>query len=330
MTPLLIGRELTREKAREAIIQTLGRFAGLFNKLSQDSRFIVFDDCFTKIQWKIENELFITRAGEYFNGDDYQRLSTEGIREFLLKLKVLSEKFCLKVVIPQDVRVVDDCEPEIAKLRQLDKIEKAIKYSNVFGEIIEEIGDVRLLAVQMVVVSGAMIAFAATGYGAAAEALGFVFLAVGAAFSGTELLKGIIGLVKFFTTVDDAKTEDDLKACGKIFGDAVAKIGVDGLFFVLSMFGLKKASARLTTRTVIDNGLNAKKWAGKNVEELPETAVKGSKTNIDTVVRIESFTPPGSSKPIEIYTDGFSRVPKGKIDIYARGHVKKPVNYDIR
>lgn len=33
------------------------------------------------------------------------------------------------------------------------------------------------------------------------------------------------------------------------------------------MFGLKKASARLTTRTVIDNGLNSKKWSGKQIEE---------------------------------------------------------------
>ena len=228
-------------------------------------------------------------------------------------------------------------ERNIAALSCSDKIRIAMEYSNVIDEIREEIGDINILVTQMVIVSSFLIGLALTGYGAVAEALGFVLLAAGAAMSGTQLLAGIMGLVKFFTTVDDAKTEDDLKACGKIFGDAVAKIGVDGLFFVLSMFGLKKASARLTTRTVIDNGLNAKKWAGKNVEErelnveeLPETAVKGSKTNIDTVVRIESFTPPGSSKPIEIYTDGFSRVPKGKIDIYARGHVKKPLNYDIR
>ncbi|WP_191018215.1 hypothetical protein [Treponema zioleckii] len=143
-----------------------------------------------------------------------------------------------------------------------------------------------------------------------------------------------------------------LKQAAKKFAQAVAKMGVNAFLLIVSMvqFGTatvkgvkvwlsKKTSAKENagvnsgtqrSRTVIDNGLNAKKWAGKKVEELPETAVKGSKTNIDTVVRIESFTPPGSSKPIEIYTDGFSRVPKGKIDIYARGHVKKPVNYDIR
>lgn len=53
-----------------------------------------------------------------------------------------------------------------------------------------------------------MIALALTGYGAVAEALGFALLAVGAAFSGTDLLKGIAGLVKFFTTVDGERPED--------------------------------------------------------------------------------------------------------------------------
>jgi len=142
-----------------------------------------------------------------------------------------------------------------------------MEYSNVIDEIREEIGDINILVTQMVIVSSFLIGLALTGYGAAAEALGFVLLAAGAAMSGTQLLAGVIELVKFFTTVDDAKTEDDLKVCGKIFGDAVAKIGVDGLFFFLSMFGLKKASAKLTTRTVIDNGLNSKKWAGKQIEE---------------------------------------------------------------
>lgn len=90
---------------------------------------------------------------------------------------------------------------------------------------------------------------------------------MGAAFAGRDLLAGIIELIQFFTTVDDAKSEEDLKACGKLFGDAVAKIGVDGLFFALSMFGLKKDSARLTTRTVVNNGLNSRKWKGKIIKE---------------------------------------------------------------
>ena len=82
-------------------------------------------------------------------------------------------------------------------------MQKAIEYSSVLNEILEEIGDVSILVAQMAAVSAVMIGLAATGYGAAAEALGFVLLAAGAAFAG------IIELIQFFTTVDDAKSEED-------------------------------------------------------------------------------------------------------------------------
>jgi len=88
-------------------------------------------------------------------------------------------------------------------------MQKAIEYSSVLNEILEEIGDVSILVAQMAAVSAVMIGLAATGYGAAAEALGFVLLAVGAAFAGRDLLAGIIELIQFFTTVDDAKSEED-------------------------------------------------------------------------------------------------------------------------
>ncbi|MDD7612481.1 MAG: hypothetical protein PUJ82_16360, partial [Spirochaetales bacterium] len=190
------------------------------------------------------------------------RIDDEGIDELFGLSQQIVELYHLGVQ-PE----IQNTETDISKLSYIDKIEKALKYSNAIDEIKEEIGDIRLLALQMASVAGVMIALAATGYGAAAEALGFVLLAVGAAFSGTQLLAGIIGLVKFLTTVDDANTEEDLKKCGKIFGEAIAKIGVDGLFFALSMFGLKKASVKFTTKTVVDNGLNSKKWSGKRIEE---------------------------------------------------------------
>ena len=190
------------------------------------------------------------------------RIDDEGVDELFGLSQTISELYHLGVQ-PE----IQNTETDISKLSYIDKIEKALKYSNAIDEIKEEIGDIRLLALQMASVAGVMIALAATGYGAAAEALGFVLLAVGAAFSGTQLLAGIIGLVKFLTTVDDANTEEDLKKCGKIFGEAIAKIGVDGLFFALSMFGLKKASVKFTTKTVVDNGMNSKKWVGRKIEE---------------------------------------------------------------
>ena len=127
---------------------------------------------------------------------------------------------------------------------------------------------------------------------------------MGAAFAGRDLLAGIIELIQFFTTVDDAKSEEDLKACGKLFGDAVAKIGVDGLFFALSMFGLKKASARLTTRTVVNNGLNSRKWKGKIIKER-----KLRLGNRETTHSMDSSAPSKTphartttlNKPVKVY-----------------------------
>lgn len=100
-----------------------------------------------------------------------------------------------------------------------------------------------------------------------AEAMDLALLLVGASFSGTELLAGIAGLVKFFTEVYNAKTEDDLKDCGRLFGDAVAKIGVHGLFLVLSMFGLKKASKKITTKTIAESKPVSGKWTWKSFKE---------------------------------------------------------------
>ena len=112
-----------------------------------------------------------------------------------------------------------------------------------------------------------MAALTPTGIGTVAEVLGLALLLVGASFSGTELLAGVTGLVKFFMEVYNAKTEEDLKVCGMLFGDAVAKIGVHGLFFVLSLFGLKKASIRHTAKTIADSNPNSGKWERKSFKE---------------------------------------------------------------
>lgn len=166
-----------------------------------------------------------------------------------------------------NVKKVYPIEKITADLSLFEKIKKAIGYSDILGEILEEVGDINALVKQMAVVSGGLIALSFTGLGTVAEALGLALLLVGASFSGTELLAGITGLVKFFTEVYNAKTEEDLKVCGKLFGDAVAKIGVHGLFFVLSLFGLKKASIRHTTRTIADSNPVSGKWERKSFKE---------------------------------------------------------------
>lgn len=188
----------------------------------------------------------------------------------------------------------------VAELSYSEKIKKAIGYSDILGEILEEVGDINALVKQMVMVSGGLIALSFTGIGTVAEALGLSLLLVGASFSGTELLAGIVGLVKFFTEVYDAKTEEDLKSCGKFFGDAVAKIGVHGLFFVLSLFGLKKVSARLTAKTIAESKPNLGKWTWKSFKEnVLKIEGKGSIKIDSNKVRYSQSSVNGSAEIIE-------------------------------
>ena len=251
-----------RESKTRFISDTMTGFYSLMRNLQEDYRTYSRNYSEEALELLSRSYGFTKSADAIRTLGSLDRIDDEGIDELFGLSQQIVELYHLEVQ-PE----IQNTETDISKLSYIDKIEKALKYSNAIDEIKEEIGDIRLLALQMASVAGVMIALAATGYGAAAEALGFVLLAVGAAFSGTQLLAGIIGLVKFLTTVDDANTEEDLKKCGKIFGEAIAKIGVDGLFFALSMFGLKKASVKFTTKTVVDNGMNSKKWVGKRIEE---------------------------------------------------------------
>ncbi|MBW6411868.1 hypothetical protein [Clostridium weizhouense] len=45
-------------------------------------------------------------------------------------------------------------------------------------------------------------------------------------------------------------------------------------------------------------------------------------------INVEEVTPPGSQNPVKVYTDGYAQVNKGKIEIYIRGKINKPSNYD--
>ena len=137
--------------------------------------------------------------------DSIRRINDEGIDELTELSRTISPLYHLR----GHGKGVKRSTPSIADLSYSEKIQKAIEYSSVLNEILEEIGDVSILVAQMAAVSAVMIGLAATGYGAAAEALGFVLLAVGAAFAGRDLLAGIIELIQFFTTVDDVKSEED-------------------------------------------------------------------------------------------------------------------------
>ena len=131
---------------------------------------------------------------------------------------------------------------------------------------------------------------------------------IGTGFSAVNIIEGCKMITKVAEGYDSISDVNAAKVSAKDCARGIALLGVE---IIPVLFGLIKRGFA--------------KYNGKEIK-VGEKYTGGRTQN----VRIESFTPPGSSKPIEIYTDGFSRVPKGKIDIYARGHVKKPENYDIR
>lgn len=57
---------------------------------------------------------------------------------------------------------------------------------------------------------------------------------------------------------------------------------MNGLFFVMSMFGLKKASARLTAKTIADSNPNSGKWERKSFKENVLKIEEGKNKSVDS------------------------------------------------
>ncbi len=134
------------------------------------------------------------------------------------------------------------------------KMEMAITGSPLSRELRRELGDISALIESVVVGSGALLALAATGYGAAAEGIGICLLLAGAAMSGAQIGKGINALVDFYRQVDKATSEKDLEKAGISFADGVAALGIGTLFLLLSILGTRAHAARRRVGSSGSNG----------------------------------------------------------------------------
>lgn len=176
---------------------------------------------------------------------------------------------------PKYLKSITEIEDDVTDLDLEEKITIAIKYADLTKDLMDEIGDPAQIALMMVITSGVLLGIAATGYGAVAELIGALLLCIGAAFSGTDIIYGIMGLVKFYKKVQAAKKDDELKEAGKLFGDSIAKLTVDGLFLVLSFCGLKKANARINEgaylRERVQFGMGSKRVAEESYREIQFT-----------------------------------------------------------
>jgi hypothetical protein len=63
---------------------------------------------------------------------------------------------------------------------------------------------------------------------------------------------------------------------------------------------------------------------GEAIDGAGEAIKKGSKSS---VISVTEATPPGSSHPVKVYTDGNAQINTGKIETYIRGNIKEPSNY---
>ena len=108
MKSVRIADKLTKEEARDAITLTIQRFNATFTYVQEDPRFHLYNERFLKVVHKLNDENYYLNAFQYFVSDDFMRLGAQGLTEFLLKLKLVSEKFGLYVAIPQNVKVIED------------------------------------------------------------------------------------------------------------------------------------------------------------------------------------------------------------------------------
>lgn len=110
MESVRIAEKLTKEEARDAITLTIQRFNATFTYVQDDPRFHLYNERFLKVVHKLNDENYYLNASNYFLSDDFKRLGAQGLTDFLLKLKLVSEKFGLYVAIPQNVKVIgEDC-----------------------------------------------------------------------------------------------------------------------------------------------------------------------------------------------------------------------------
>src|SRR5574338_63272 len=155
----------------------------------------------------------------------------------------------------------------VAAMTHEEKMEAAIKMSNLAPEILGELGDLRVLVGSIVVVGGILAASAATGAGAVVEAIAAILLLAGLYASGSQIADGIDSLHVFYidTRCDIATTEYELQRAGDKFGDGVAKIGVGTVMMILTVVGGRKlAKARRARITSV-----ASKYGIKNLPKDP-------------------------------------------------------------
>ena len=112
MTEEHVPAQVTREEAKHYILLTLDRFRVMTLHLADNKSRLPSalngNEGGLDLLYELEARDFYRNLMFLYTSDIFEVLSSEGLRELLLKCRELSDRFCLKVRIPVDIRVVGE------------------------------------------------------------------------------------------------------------------------------------------------------------------------------------------------------------------------------
>ena len=112
MTEEHVPAQVTREEAKHYILLTLDRFRVMTLHLADNKSRLPSalngNEGGLDLLYELEARDFYRNLMFLYTSDIFEVLSSEGLRELLLKCKELSDRFCLKVRIAEDIRVVEE------------------------------------------------------------------------------------------------------------------------------------------------------------------------------------------------------------------------------
>ena len=112
MTEERVPAQATREEAKHYILLTLDRFRVMTLHLADNKSRLPSalngNEGGLDLLYELEARDFYSNLMFLYTSDIFEVLSNEGLRELLLKCRELSDRFCLKVRIPVDIRVVGE------------------------------------------------------------------------------------------------------------------------------------------------------------------------------------------------------------------------------
>jgi hypothetical protein len=124
-----------------------------------------------------------------------------------------------------------------------EKMQAAIEKADLTPDMRKALGNVAEIIASMVAVGAILGEIAATGYGAAAEAISGALIVAGAYAAGVDIVKGLGCLSDFWemTRCDRAQSMQDIENAGKKFEQGVTALGAGLLTAVLTFLAARGA-----------------------------------------------------------------------------------------